>query len=163
VIVVTNTSPLLNLACIGQQSILESLFGVVQVSPAVSVEIQRLSASNSRFSGIQVPAFARVKCLQNMALATALGLDLDPGEAEAIALAVELRADLLLIDEHRGRAAAKRLGIQCLGLLGALTLAKRRAVVPAVEPLLERLTTEAGFWIAPALRQRILSDAGELS
>ena len=161
-IVVTNTSPLLNLACIGHQDILESLFDVVQVPPAVSFEIQRLSASNPRFAGVQLPRFARVKSLQNTTLATALGLDLDPGEAEAIALAVELHADLLLIDEHRGRIVAKRLGLPCLGLLGALTLAKRRGVVPAVAPLLQRLATEADFWIAPALRQHILADAGEL-
>ena len=162
-IVVTNTSPLLNLACIGRQSVLESLFDVAQVPSEVSIEIQRLRASNPRFVGVLVPAFARVKSLQNMTLATALGLDLDPGEAEAIALAVELHADLLLIDEHRGRTVAKRLSTSCQGLLGALKLAKRRAVVPAVAPLLQRLATEAGFWIAPALRQRILADAGELS
>ena len=64
-IVVTNTSPLLNLACIGHQSIVESLFEVVQAPPAMSSEIQRLSASNPRFTGVQIPAFARVKSLQN--------------------------------------------------------------------------------------------------
>lgn len=56
---------------------------------------------------------------------TALQMELDPGEAEAIALAVELKAHLLLLDERRGRVVASRLGLHFVGLLGVLSEAKQ--------------------------------------
>jgi uncharacterized protein len=161
VIVVSNTSPLLNLACIGGEGMLESLFGSVQVPPEVPAEIEWLRVHQPRFSRVHVPTFVHVTPVSNPALATALNLNLDAGEAAAVALALELKADVLLIDEHRGRTVAKRLGVSCLGLLGTLALAKRRGLIPAVAPLLQRLESEAGFWVGSALRERILAGIGE--
>ncbi len=108
-----------------------------------------------------MPAFVQTVALRNPSVAHALGLELDVGEAEAIALAAERRADLVLVDEHRGRVAARRMGLSTMGLLGLLLLAKRRGVVPAIAPLLRRLEQEAGFWVGTELHQRVLADAGE--
>jgi len=73
----------------------------------------------------------------NRPLVTALRMELDAGEAEAIALAIELQADLLLLDERRGRAVASRLGLKVIGLLGIL-------IIPVV-PLAQSKHREFGY------------------
>jgi hypothetical protein len=161
VIVVSNTSPVLNLACIGEQAILEKLFGTVQVPPAVQTEVERLRRDQPKFARVELPPFTPITAVRNRALVAALSLELDNGEAEAIALAVELRADLLLVDEHRGRRVARRMGLKPLGLLGALTLAKRQGLISEIQPVLRRLESEAGFWVGTSLRRQVLAEAGE--
>lgn len=93
----------------------------------------------------------------------ALRDELDPGEAEAIVLALEINADYLIIDELKGRHKAEMLGLRIVGLLGILVLAKRKGHILKVEPLLIELREIAGFRIHPALYQRIVQMAGESS
>ncbi|MGM0577132.1 MAG: DUF3368 domain-containing protein [Myxococcota bacterium] len=90
-----------------------------------------------------------------------MSAELDPGETEAIALAVERKADVLLVDERRARRAATRLGQRVLGVLGVLLQAKRRGLVEELRPILHDLTEEAGFRIGPELVARVLKAAGE--
>jgi len=86
---------------------------------------------------------------------------LDRGEAESIALAAELRADLVLLDERRARRIASRLGLRYVGLVGILIEAKRRSKLPAVKPVLDALITQAGFWVSTDLYARVVEAAGE--
>jgi len=161
VIVVSNTSPVLNLACVGEQTILQKLFGSVQAPPAVQAEVEGLRRDQPRFAKVELPSFVPITAVRNGSLVAALALELDGGEAEAIALAVELRADLLLVDEHRGRRVAQRMGLKPIGLLGVLTMAKQRGVITEIKPLLARLESTAGFWVGSSLRRQILAEAGE--
>jgi predicted nucleic acid-binding protein len=85
----------------------------------------------------------------------------DLGEAESIALAVELHADLLLMDERLGRAEAARFGLRFIGTLAVLIEAKTKGHLPAIKPILDELTIHAGFRVSPALRARVLLEAGE--
>jgi uncharacterized protein len=71
--------------------------------------------------------------------------DIDLGEAEAIILSLELKADLLLMDERLGRALAANYGLSVTGLLGVLLQAKRNGFIPAVKPLMDQLIEEADF------------------
>lgn len=160
-IVVTNTSPLLNLAVIGEARLLPELFARVTAPNMVREEIDSLRLRDQRFRSADTAnaaVFATVRDASRVAL---LSLHLDPGEAEAIALALELRADLILLDERRATRAARQLGLRTLGLLGVLLLAKRKGLIDQVRPLLDRLETDAGFWIARDLRQQVCRAAEE--
>lgn len=86
---------------------------------------------------------------------------LDVGEAEAIALAIELKCDLLLIDERLGTRIALEHGLQTLGLVGVLIKAKNEGLISLVEPILDDLENLAGFWIGESLRQKVLVLMGE--
>ena len=87
--------------------------------------------------------------------------ELDPGESEAIVLALDTQADLLLLDERKARAVAARLGVRFIGLLGVLLEAKRRGHILSVKPLLDSLIVKAGFWLGSQVYSRALREAGE--
>ncbi|MEB3337021.1 MAG: DUF3368 domain-containing protein [Leptolyngbyaceae bacterium] len=83
------------------------------------------------------------------------------GEAEAIALALEIGAEQLLIDERRGRMVAERLKLSYVGILGILLEAKSQGLILTIQPLLDALRNQAGFWIAEPLYQKVLQLADE--
>ena len=162
-LVVSNTSPLVNLAAIGQGDLLGVLYGQVIVPPAVQGEFATLRQREPRFASAVLPACVRVQPLSaNAALHRAtLALLLDDGEAETLALAVDLRADLVLVDERAGNRIAHRLNLRPLGLIGVLIEGKAKGHLPAIAPLLDRLELEARFWLSPRVRALALQAAGE--
>ena len=155
-IVVSDTSPVLALAAIGQLDLLRSLFGDVIIPEAVDHELAR---KHSDF--LPLPNWIRSKRASDRALVETLLGAIDLAEAEAIALAIELKADLLLIDERLGRKLAHERGLPYTGLIGVILEAKRRGYLSAVRPLLDDLFTKAGFRISMRLRRRTLDLAGE--
>ena len=84
----------------------------------------------------------------------------DEGEAEAIVLALELNAELLLVDERDARSLAKKLGLQVMGTLGVLALAKYRGLVREVKPIIDKLVG-SGFWISSRILKEFLRELGE--
>jgi predicted nucleic acid-binding protein len=87
--------------------------------------------------------------------------NLDHGEAEAIALAIEHRAELLLVDEVRARRPASAVGIKVTGLLGVMARAKRAGLIDLGKPVLEDLIQIARFWIGADLYAEVLAELGE--
>ncbi len=90
-----------------------------------------------------------------------LPFPLDPGEAAAIALALAVKTDVLLIDENRDRAAARASGVPVGGLLGELLHAKRQGWIPSLREEIARLRSDAGFFVDAEIETFILSQAGE--
>ena len=78
-----------------------------------------------------------------------------------MALALEQRADLLLVDERRGRAVAVNFGVKVVGIVGVLLEAKHKGLLPRLRPVLDDLMARAGFWISTPLYQATLRAAGE--
>jgi predicted nucleic acid-binding protein len=86
---------------------------------------------------------------------------LDAGETEAIGLAMAPRADVLLMDERRGREVARRNGLVVAGLLGELLYARLAGKLPSLRPELDRLRSDAGFFVDREIERFILSQADE--
>ena len=160
-IVVTDTSVVLNLCALHQEALLPAIFGSVIAPPSVMREFQRLAAVDPRFAGLAFPAFIQINAVTQIAPALLLNQRLHQGEREALSLAAEINADAVLMDERAGRIAASGLGLQSIGVLGVLIQAKTLGLVPAIKPSLDRLQSQARFWIAPALKQQVLRSVGE--
>lgn len=106
-------------------------------------------------------ATVRIQSPANESLARDLRRQLDPGEADAIALAVELRADAVLIDESTGRRVASGLGLHPIGVIGVLLDAKRRGLIARLGEHLDTLDRSIAFRISADLRAAALRLAGE--
>lgn len=161
-IIVSDTSPINNLAAINHLHLLHQLYGKVLIPEAVYRE---LTDPNFPVAGaIEVQTFDWIQTLavRDRTLVEALSNELDIGEAEAIALAVESQADQVLIDERRGRLVAKRFNLQYTGILGILVEAKSQGLIAEVKPLLDALVNEAGFWVTEPLRNSVLQLVNEI-
>ena len=95
-------------------------------------------------------------------MASAIPPELDDGEREAIALALETGEQRILLDEREARQIAQSLGLQVIGTLGILLLAKNQQIIPQVQPLLDAMIDTAQYWVSAALYQQVLRQAGEV-
>jgi predicted nucleic acid-binding protein len=161
-IVVSDTSPVLNLARIGRLDLLPLLYHQVLIPPAVHDELTRSQGDLLPVIELASQAWLTVATANDQKRVQELRDHLDAGEAEAIVLAIERRADLLLVDERRGRSTAKAAGLNITGLLGVLASAKQIGLIDSVKPVLDELIGIARFWIGPDLYAEVLADLGEL-
>jgi len=160
-IVVSNTSPLVNLAAIGHLGLLEKLFQNIMIPQAVYHEITAAGKGQPGAREVDSLTWIETKKANNWALVKALSQELDMGEAEAIALAVEENANLLLLDERIGRKVASRFGVHHMGVLGIIIYAKKQGYLFQVKPLVDELMIKAGFWVSPALYKNVLTTSEE--
>jgi len=152
-IVVSDTSPITALLTVGQAELLRKLFQEVVIPPAVEAELLR---THSVF-----PEWLQVRQLRSHAQALAYERVVDRGEAEAIALAQELKANWLLIDERKGRRLAQEASVPVLGLVGVILIAKRVGLVSSACELLDRLERDAGVFLTDELKEVALKSVGE--
>ena len=133
--IVSNTGPLIALASIGQFDLLRNLFGRIIVPPAVRAEVQ----DKTSLAALTAAKWIVVQPAQDMLAVQLLRDELDAGESEAIILARELDADLVLIDERAATRKARGVGLQAIGTLGVLLMAKDKGLVAVLKPLLDNL------------------------
>lgn len=154
-IVVSDASSLIALAMVGRLDLLRSLFGMVIIPHAVFGELSRSSFHVA--SAIQSSSWIQVKHSSDEELVRKLQSNLDKGESEAIALAIEL----LIIDERKGRNEATRLGLRIIGLIGVLPEGKRAGYIQSVKPLLDTVIETVGFRVSKEVYARALESVGE--
>ncbi|MFP4299644.1 MAG: DUF3368 domain-containing protein [Spirulinaceae cyanobacterium] len=146
--VVVDSTCLIGLERIGQLDILPQVFSPVFIPPAVAEEVSLYMS----WLTLETP--------NNQALIVTLKTQLDPGESEAIALAVERPDTFIILDDLSAREVALQLNLKVIGTVGLLLKAKRRGVVPEIKPLLQALE-DANFRLSEALVYKALQLAGE--
>ena len=159
--VVSNASPLINLARIGKLDLLHDLYGEVTIPEAAWREVVVEGAGQPGADEVKGTTWIKTHTVVNRQLVRALQQELDAGEAEAIVLASEMEAELLLMDERLGRETARHLGLRYTGVIGVLIEAKRKGLISAVKPHLDALRDAAGFRVSDVLYMRVLQDEGE--
>jgi predicted nucleic acid-binding protein len=151
-IVVSDTSPILSLALIGRLELLRDLYGTLVIPDAVRSEIIATGQGGAR-EVAQVDWIIIRPTEHDVVLKLLL--------REAIGLALQFKADLLLIDERKARQLAAYLELGVAGLLDVLQEAKRRQLITSVKPVLDELIARARFRLSHKLYQRTLFTAGE--
>lgn len=154
--VVSNTGPLIALAQIGQFNLLQALFEQVIIPPAVRAEIQ----DDVSLAALTAAGWLVVYAPADPLAVQVLREELDAGESEAIILAKERSAELLLIDERAATRKARALGLSIIGTLGVLLLGQKAGHLTTLKPHLEQLR-RTGFRMSTSLYTQVLQAAGE--
>ena len=159
-IVVSNTTPLLCLYYINHLNLLQELFGKIYVPEAVYNEITNYGENKPGNDLFHLSNFIITKKVINKMTVELLQVNLDYGESEAVVLAKELPADILLMDEKKARRVAQANNILIMGTLGVLLVAKKRGMVTNVKSLMDDLINK-NIWIEKQLYHKIICEADE--
>jgi len=148
-IIIADTSCLIVLEQIEELSILEKIYTEIVITPEVEHE----------FSG-NLPDWITVTEVSDKKRQNILELDLDKGEASAIALSLEQENCLLIIDERKGRLIAKKLGLKITGTLGVIIKGKKNGAISSVRTILKKLE-KFDFWMSKELKEKVLKEVDE--
>lgn len=146
-IIIADTSCFILLDNIGELNLLKLLLGHVITTTVIADEF-----------GTDLPDWVEIRSVINITFQATL--DIDPGEASAITLALESKPSLLILDDNKGRRAAQRLDLNITGTLGVFLKAKRAGIIPSIKPLLEKIQ-KTNFRYSKAVLQEILFLADE--
>lgn len=158
-IAVSDSSPLVCFAILGLLDVLNDVVKEIVVPTTVYEEI---SVSNKPHSE-EMKLFLKDKVIPvgNKVAVKLLGKEVDPGEAEAIVLALERNISNILIDDFKGRRSARTHGLNPVGTIGILLQAKKTGHIKQVKPLLDKLINNK-IRIGTALYQKALDLADEV-
>ena len=153
--VISNSSPIILLEKVGELFILKELYETVIIPEAVYNETFKSYRKNIKKPGWIIVEKVIDKKKVNFLLNT-LGF----GESEAIVLALEMKTNLLLIDDFRARVYAKSIGINITGVAGILLNAKEKKIISNVKKILDKLIV-SDYRISESLYNSILIKASE--
>lgn len=164
-VVVSNTSPIRYLVLIGEAGLLEKLYGRILIPSAVYAELQAENTPETVRAWMQT-APPWVEVIVNQPFLGASGENLvssalDSGERAAIMLALEIKADLMIMDERAGVEEARRLGIAVTGTLGVLARGAERGLI-SLSSSLEKLQA-TNFRVRPEMIRQVLLDEANRS
>lgn len=162
-LVVSDTSPLSNLAIIGRLGLLREQFAEVWMPPAVARELTALDAPTAQAALAEA---VRTSWLRKMPLPVSAPFPaelrgLDAGETEALRLVLSTTTNCVLMDEKEGRQCAAILGIRTIGVLGILIAAKQSGSIPSLRAEIDKLRRDAGFFVDKSLELRVMAMVGE--
>lgn len=159
-ILVADSSALITLSRIDNLDLLQRLAGTIHVPEAVYREVVSTGATRSGGRSVEQAEWIIRHEITDRLAVERLSAVLGHGEAEAIVLAGELRADLVILDDATARRVAEAEGREVIGLLGLLIHAKNRGLLSAVRPTLDRIVS-VGFYLDDRLYRTVLRAAGE--
>lgn len=162
---ISNSSTLIHLSSIGKLKLLREFYGKITIPSAVWKEV--FEEGKDRIGATEVKkarqeGWIDVVSPTNEPLLQLLKRDLDDGEAEVIALAIEQKADIIFLDESDARRIAEIYGLPKTGVIGLLIKAKKEGKIKSLRKELEILRNKAGFWIKEELYQQALRSVGEI-
>ncbi|WOD38495.1 DUF3368 domain-containing protein [Nodosilinea sp. E11] len=160
--IVSDASSLGSLALIDYLWLLEALYGTVGIAEVVARELA--TAKGGRVQAVIAFDWVEVQPPTEAAIATVLqqGKQLDLCETHTLALAFQLRADAVLLNERRSRQVAQTLKIPAIGVFGIAIAAKQQSLIPSVRRIMDALVEQAGFRVSNPLYQQILKFADEI-
>jgi predicted nucleic acid-binding protein len=156
--VVLNTTPFISLLKIDKLQILKDLYNEVFIPYEVYNEIE-VGKNKEYYTDLSKIDWIKIEKIKNIK-SLSYFLDLDKGEAEAIILATEIKADLIILDETMGRFYAKHAGLKVTGTIGVLLRAKKLGYITELKPLLFELKAK-NVWLSDNLVEEILKLANE--
>lgn len=159
-LIVCDSSTLISLSSINHLWILKKLSDRVILPEKVYEEVVIAGSGKPGAIEIGKAAWLERKTATNLNYVKRLCKVLNPGESEAIALAKELKADLVLLDDELARKIARNEKFKVSGLLALLVKAKEEQLIPSVKPILNELRVK-GFYLSKTLYDRILEDSKE--
>ena len=158
--VVSNSSPIIHLAKIGELSLLREYFNTIMVPESVLKECVAEGKDRKEVEAIKKAEWIRVAEVQDKKLVKLLQSSLDDGESEAIALSLESGADLILLDDSDAREKARIYGLTVTGTLGVLLRAKKDRKISSLKENIIKLRN-SGFWVSDFMEERLLETSGE--
>ena len=147
--VVSDTSCFIALANINELTLLKELYNNLLTTPEIASEF-----------GEKLPEWIMIKSPQDQQKLQMLEFQVDKGEASAIALALEIAADLIILDDYKARLTAEKLGLAITGTLGIIIKAKNQGLINTIKPLLTKLQ-QTNFRLTKSLMDEALKEAGE--
>lgn len=158
-VVISNSSPIIHLAKIGRLNLLERLYSRILIPEKVYLECTDTVQYHTEVELITQPAWIKRHLIEDDRLFNLLYAEIDAGEAEALVLALEQKADLLLLDDQEARSMARKLGLPVTGTLGVLLKAKNEGMINSFAEDLQKLQ-KSGFWLSQNLVNTLLSSSG---
>jgi hypothetical protein len=158
--IISNATPLIAFAKIGQLSLLQKIVNNLVIPEAVANEISAYPQGQPGFIDLQQETWIGVQSITSEQQVSLLLPKLDRGEAEVIALALERQAQLVLIDELTARKVAESLNLNVSGSVGILIRAKQIGEIVVVKPLLNAMTQE-GIYFSQKFIDAVLRQVGE--
>jgi len=160
VIVVADSTILIGLAKLGKLTLLKEIFPKVSIPEEVFREVAERGKDKPGSGLIKESTWIEKKTVKDKTQVNFLMGSLERGEAAVLALAKELKADLILLDEEKARKTAVIAGFNLMGLLGLFILAKNIGLINEVRPLINELMTKK-FRISDKIIEEALKKAGE--
>ncbi len=147
--VISDASCFIILDNIGELDLLHNIFQIVTTTPEIAVEF-----------GHELPFWVEIRSASDFHYQQILTMQVDAGEASAIALAIEMPGCLIILDDHKARKVAVNLGLDITGTIGLIIKAKLMGVITSIKPLLEKIR-RTNFRVSDELINRACQEAGE--
>ena len=144
-VVIADSSCLIALSKIGRLNILQELFGEIIIPPSVYDEVFEKGAGQAGVKELADCHWIKVQTVENHLAVRALRAFLGPGESEAIILAVEKKADFIILDDKKARLQAQDLSLPVIGTVAVIKKAVEKKIIPDFSKILKELS-DAGFW-----------------